>query len=815
MEQSNNYFVKQWPRQKLLRTKKTKEWGEDCVNSVIRHCQSVENSRRSPNSQKIRNYNLLNNKINKADFDYALNPFNLGKDKLNEFQLPASLQPYDVASPTFMLLFGEESKRMFNPIVRGMNESVIHSKQEQKKNMIIQLLDQTLKFRLGIDPNSEEPPPEQVSKYLSYSPKDIRESVMEKLLTYYRKKLNLHNIFQQGWKDALVAGEEIYRVDKKGDGPRVTRVNPLGLSYVLPDNSDFIDDADMILEYERLTLPQIIDNFYESLTDKQVEILEERFSDYTTNPYAFNSNFSIPEVDSIFTLNSNESAKGIPIFRVRWVSFRKMGYWNYMNQETGELQRDLVNENFVVDKDDTTQWLEWFWVKEYWEGTRIGDETMAMYLDIKPCDIQYRTLENPTACKSGYIGTLYNSLNAQSVSLMDRLVPWIYLYMIIWYNTELLIATNMGKIASIDTSLMPSGWEPEKWFQYMKSMRVAFVNSYNEGKKAERYGDVNMSTQTKTLDLEMGNSIQHNISLLDFIEQKIEMTSGITRQRKGAISASELVGNTERAVVQSSHITEEWFRVHNYTKVRVCEAMLEVAKNCLQDGKNKVMQYITDDMADVIFAVDGSDLEIDHAVFVTDMAKDYEALQAFKDNLRFALQSDKIDFSQIVDVYNSESIADLKNKTVRIEQERKQAQQEQAQQEMQIQQEQMQKVEQMEMLKLEMQKYIADSNNEIKLAIAQMTAYIGQENLDQDNDGIPDPIEIGTLALKQQESTSKTMNERMKIDSERQLKGRELGLKQKELDLKGKEIKSKEKIETLKAATALKVAKQNKNKHDS
>ena len=806
MEKLDNFLSNaEWPRQKLPRTKKTLDWGKHCVDGVIRHCRNVQDKRRSPLQQKRRNYNLLNNKINRADFEYTLNPFNLSKERLNEFQLPASLQPYDVISPTFMLLFGEEAKRRFSPIVRGMNEAVLHSKQEEKKKIILQLLDQDLKAKMGMDPNSEESTPEMVMKYLNYSPKDMRESVMEKLLTYYRKRLNLQDVFQLGWKDALVAGEEIYRVEQLGSGPKVTRVNPLHVSFVLPPNTDQIDYADMIHEVEYLTLAQIIDAFYEHLSEKQLDLLEKNFPEYTMNPYAMNTSYTIPEVESIFQFTSRDNLKGIPVHRVRWKSFRKMAFWNYLDPTTGEPMQDLVNEDFVIDETDPTQFLEQFWVTEYWEGVRIGDETKGLYLNIRPCPIQYRTLENPTSCRSGYVGTIYNAVNSQSVSLMDRLVPWVYLYMIIWYNTELLIATNPGKIATIDTTLIPPGWEPEKWFMYIKQMKVAFVNTYNEGKKAERYGDVNMSTQTKALDMELGNSIQYNLQLLDFIEQKIEMTSGITRQRKGAISASELVGNTERAVVQSSHITEEWFRVHNFTKVRVCEAVLEVAKVALQDSNNKIMQYITDDLADVLFKVDGSDLEIDHAVFVTDMASDYEALQAFKDNLRFALQADKIDFSQIVDVYNSESIADLKAKTKQIEQERAQREQEQMQMQQQMQQEQLDRQEKLELMKMQNEVDIAVLNNETKIAVAQMQSYIGQEDMDQNNDGVPDPMQIGEMALKQQELTAKQMNERLKLDTEKAIKSKELQAKDKELSLKEKELKSKENIEREK----LKVEREN------
>lgn len=61
--------------------------------------------------------------------------------------------------------------------------------------------------------------------------------------------------------------------------------------------------------------------------------------------------------------------------------------------------------------------------------------------------------------------------------------------------------------------------------------------------------------------------------------------SGVTRQRQGQIGTNELVGNAERSVLQSSHITEIWFYFHNEVKKRVCEALLDVAKITWGEGK--------------------------------------------------------------------------------------------------------------------------------------------------------------------------------------------------------------------------------------
>jgi hypothetical protein len=54
----------------------------------------------------------------------------------------------------------------------------------------------------------------------------------------------------------------------------------------------------------------------------------------------------------------------------------------------------------------------------------------------------------------------------------------------------------------------------------------------------------------------------------------------------GSISTSELVGNVERSVVQSSHITEPLFWVHNQCKRHALNMLLNTAKGAWeQSGK--------------------------------------------------------------------------------------------------------------------------------------------------------------------------------------------------------------------------------------
>ncbi len=816
--------INSFPRQKVSYYKKQeREWQEDCVDAVISECQTLGKSRRSDMKTKKRNYNLFNNQIDKSDFEYVLNPFNMSKEALNRFQFPASMQPYDIVSPIFMLLFGEESKRPFDPFVMTVNSDSVSKKLQEKKSTILSMLNEYLLADIvPQDPENPPPTPEEISKYSQMSVKDMREKVSQDLLNYYMKHCNLPDMFATGWKDALIAAEEIYSIDEIAGSPKPRRVNPLEIQYILGANKFHLDDAEKIYEKNRMSISEIIDEFYEELTSDQISILEEA-RDNGLSAHSFSAGGptvqdyfgNIPVINSIYDLDDSQGV-GWDVHRVRWKSKRKMGTLHYIDPTTQMEVEELVDEFYKPTKGDPNVWIEWFWINEYWEGIRIGQD---MYLKIRPRKQQFRSMDNLSECKSGYVGTVYNALNAQAVSLMDRLFPWVALYLIVFYRTELLIAKNHGKLGQFDTSLIPDGWEIEKWMYYAQSMGFAFVNSYNEGAKGERTGRFNQSQQNKALDLETGNSIQFHIELLSYLESKMKDTAGVTDQRLGAISPSELVGNTERAVVQSSHVTEEWFRIHNDVKLRVCTAIIEVAKDCMENDY-RAYQYITDDLATVLFEVDGNDfMNADYGAFIVNGGKEKEALETLKGLMQSALQADKLNFSDAAVLLNSNSSATIKAKIkeseLRKEQMEAQMQQEQlAMQQAQLEQELQMELQRMDLeyQKLELERYKIDTEAQTRIQTAEIQVFSRQQNLDLDQDGIADPVELGKLALQDRELKSKEMIEKLKIEQTKIQNESQERIAKQQAALKEKEMLVKERIEKLKIKAKPKPSKSSPKK---
>jgi len=94
---------------------------------------------------------------------------------------------------------------------------------------------------------------------------------------------------------------------------------------------------------------------------------------------------------------------------------------------------------------------------------------------------------------------------------------------------------------------------------YAKANHIAVVDSFKEGNKGVATGKLAgmLNNQSSgVIDADQGNAIQNDINLLQFIKMEMGEVMGITPQREGQVSNRETVGGVERAVLQSSHITE-------------------------------------------------------------------------------------------------------------------------------------------------------------------------------------------------------------------------------------------------------------------
>ena len=320
--------------------------------------------------------------------------------------------------------------------------------------------------------------------------------------------------------------------------------------------------------------------------------------------------------------------------------------------------------------------------------------------------------------------------------------------------------------------------------------------------------------QITALDLTMSNVIAEYIQLMDKIEELAGTISGITAQREGAVSSSEMVGNVERSVVQSSHITEPLFWIHNQCKRRVLNMLLNTAKGAWEETGKKKLQYIFDNGERAFLDITPKFYYEDMDVFVSDTSKDLENIQKLQQLIQPAMQNGAslLEAAEVLTNDNFNIIKQkLKDMQTRQEQMQQQQQEAEAQQQQQLQQMQNEAKQQELMLQeaqMDLQRYQIDQDNQTKIAVAQINAYRGTEELDQNQNGIPDPIEIGKQAIEQQKINQEAYNKRYEAKQKREIEEQKIQLEKDKMKHETELQKAKDDAayerEKLKAKTVLK-----------
>lgn len=75
----------------------------------------------------------------------------------------------------------------------------------------------------------------------------MREVRANQLLNHYIKELEIDQLFNKGFCDAEIVGEEIYQCDIVGGEPVVIKLDPRKVRILRSGTSDRIEDADMVI----------------------------------------------------------------------------------------------------------------------------------------------------------------------------------------------------------------------------------------------------------------------------------------------------------------------------------------------------------------------------------------------------------------------------------------------------------------------------------------------------------------------------------------------------------------------------------------
>jgi len=785
------------------KNKNNKRWYKDQLDALDaegNHTMYNEIEGVAEYRRKKVNYDLFNNILNLADFEYVCQPFGSEAG-----ELPAQMVNRDISSNRIKAIQGLERKRPFSWKSIAVNKEATTRREEEEfkriKDFVIaealgpvrQEIETKYKPQLeGQELSNEEKAqiqqqiadelqamtPDKVRKYMERDHQDPAEVLANHILEDIIQKEDVKRKFEKGFQHGLIAAEEVYYVGVLGGKPKLRVINPLRFCYDKSPDIEFVEDSDWATYEYRMHPSEIMKYFGDQLTGKQIDQIYEnadRFADDIIREDFFNfSTYEDPEYDH----NTNR------VLHAVWKSLRKIGFLTYQD-EGGNIEEKIVGEEYKLNKAAGDIEIQWEWIPEVYEGYKIDSD---IYVNMGPVAGQFKDLNNLYECKLPYIGVIYDNLNAQPTSLMDRLKVYQYYYNIVMYRLELLIASDKGKKLLMNINAIPksSGIDIEKWQYFFESTPFSWFDPSEEG---NNYSDVN--TMGKVMDMSLASDIGKYIDIAVFMEQQAGKSTGTPDTVLGEISPSQEVGNTKQTIVQTSHILENYFQTHNYVKRNVLQCLVEAAKVAYSINPPDSITYTMDDMSIRTLQVDTGLLDNSTlGVYISDGVADAEKMQEIRGLAHAAMQNQMAELSAIVSIINEKDSQEAEE-VLRASEKRMAENQEraaEAQRKFDAQMAQKEAEEKERDHEREKELIILEEGEKRKTAIQkQAMLSVGfNEDKDADDDGQLDVIELAKQGVDAQVKVSKQTLEERKFEQSKKEHKDKIELEKKKLSKSSK-----------------------------
>lgn len=823
---------------KLPDSKKTRDWAISIMDDL-----APTNYPLSWEDYQIdqANYDLYNNHLNYDEFVRFCNPLNLALDPKD-----MEILPYNKIPGYIDVLIGEELKRIdqFTPVVT--NPEGIAKKNRELKEFYKMIITQEINKAIELANVKNLPPEEQQAVKLeienSYTPWDQmindfmaeEEILTQKIIKNAFYTQDLRNKKSQGWFHALVSDKEILYVGIENGKPKIEVINPLHAFFQKGTNVEFIEDGDWAGRQVFLSVNDILRSYGNQMEPEDLKTFEERYNtkSFTGNHRAtktmeyhldemsidhrFNLsndpfgtfNNTIGNYGKSLTNNVSGYTENVPIIHLEWKAMRKVGFLTYTDDD-GEEITTIVSDDFIVPDDaeqskyvnkfgfsnirydwmdefNVVNTIEWLWIPEVWEGTRIDND---IYVNIRRKPFQAFSVADPfNSCKLGYKGRRYTATNSEPVSLLGRMKPYQYMYFVIMYQIGELVSRTTGPIVNIDTSQIDQALGDdansdlntkfmsavEKTLYYMRKG----IHLYNSVQNTQGSPNLSRPQPGNVSNLTASADLINMMNIAEYFEQQIGKAAGVSPQRAAEFSPNSNVTDNQQALVQSSHITERMFFLHSRVWSRVLTDYINIfrewAKNELNSGRSVLLQYMIPGQALQSMKIeDPNILTSEMAIFVDSVLGDEQYYDKIEQLLPMMVQKDTITVKEISSIIKARvegttpsELHKMILKTIE-NTERKQQAMAQNQEESQMKQLELQRqmaMEQHEMAKDLISHEAAEDRETEKLkAMLELNKF----NLEVEDSNVDRAIEMSNkqadMAMKQEELLAKERIEEKKI----------------------------------------------------
>jgi len=750
----------------------------------------------------VKNYDLMKGILRMEDF-YQEPQVRSFTDVLTaDLQLPAYVKMYSIITTPVNELVGEISKRPDTFRVKAFDDDSQAEELEFKTGILQQYVISQAKQKILQQAalSGEEIDEEQLNALTMEDVKDVLDSytsVAEKwanhVLTCQKAEFNLKEKSEDAFRDLLISARQFYHIyeDNSKLGFNIEVANPKNTWFLTTPDRKWISDptgraqgAYAAGTVQVMELSEIIESIPD-LTKEEIDHLRSSLQDYgliNVRESNLGNPNAIPGIDSVMYdtydplvlqtrmiiesemkenndglkdflgLTSNVSSFGYKyvVVRAYWISKKKIGKVIYID-ELGNEQSMLVDENYKGGTIPTEQSLEWGWINQWYQGTKIGPDIYH----IKPFKLlNYCPI----------IGTTFEVKNTEAKSLVDLMKPFQVLYNVCMNQLYKLLEKEVGKVylTSIRHIPVPKDGDAQDaldiWELEARNRGVVFIDDSPENLKSP-----SSFNQFRDIDLTRTQEIQSRYTLAMQLKNECWELVGMSRQRLGSVTASESATGTQTAIQQSYAQTEPLFIAHEYVMGQLYQAIIDAALYVESKKPQSTLSYITSEGESAFVSVNGTDLRFrDLKVFLTNRPEDTQMFNELR-QLAQPLMQNGGSLYDVIELYSTKSMREMKKvfKTLRDKQDAMQQQQLQTQQQQVEQQGQIAQA-QLEQAQMQKEQDIANENyqNELDRINKKEIALINAESKtmgmglsDVDKSGTPDVLEITKLATEQSKAS--------------------------------------------------------------
>jgi hypothetical protein len=805
----------------------------------------------------VKNYDLVKGILRMEDFYQEPDVKSFTEMLQADLGLPSYVKHYSIVTTPINNLVGEISKRPDTFRVKAFDDDSqaeeLQFKTDVLQEFIISQARQKILEKLAMQGQEiDEEQLEQITMEQVKDQLDSYTSVAEKwanhILTCQKAEFNLKEKSEDAFRDLLISAREFYHIyeDNSKLGFNIEVANPKNTWFLTTPDRKWISDptgrnqgAYAAGTVQVMELSEIIESIPD-LTKEEIDHLRSSLQDYglinvresnlgnpnaadgidsiqydTFDPLVLQTRMMIESemkenndgLKDFLGLTTNVSTFGYKyvVVRAYWISKRKIGKLTYLD-EMGNEQSVLVDENYKANTIPTQISLEWGWINQWYQGTKIGPDIYH----IKPLKIlNYCPI----------IGTTFEVKNTEAKSLVDLMKPFQVLYNICMNQLYKLLEKEIGNVASVNIRRVPrlkDGDDQDAldvWEMEARERGIIFDDDSPENTKAA----VSNTTIARNIDLTRTGEIQSRYNLALQLKSECWELIGISRQRLGTVQASESATGVNTAVSQSYAQTEPLFIAHEYVLGQLYQAIVDAAQYIESAKPMSTLSYITSEGESAFIQVNGNDLKLrDLKVFITNRPEDTQMFNELRQLSQAVLQNGGTLYD-VIELYSTKSMREMK-KTFKNLKDRQQQMQDQQMQMQQQQLEQQQQIAgaQLQAQQQQAQEALANENyqkeldriNKKEIALINAAAKGDSATADVDQSGTADILEISNLSMQQSKAAQDYQIKMQDIQSKNTQAMQKMQLEKEKLNVARENMKND--VEVAKINASNRASKNNK-----